>query len=148
MLIFPQVGVYLTKFSGECAPPLHRFKLNFLRTLCDHDFYVETPGRTTAEKSDFCPLIFPLFFLVSNFSFCGSRNYLAGVLLKEIFVSLGHDDLSLRNYVSFALLENKEENITERPLFPCFVQYFFRLPEFLLSLFVSTSMMTDTSNQS
>lgn len=78
--VFELVGVYLTKFAGMCPPSLHRFKLTFVRILCDHDFYIETPGRVAVEK-----------------------NYLATVLLKELFVSLDHEDASLRTLAARTL---------------------------------------------
>ena len=45
-----QVGLFLSQFVGLCSPAQHSFKLNFLRIICDHDFYIETPGRVAIEK--------------------------------------------------------------------------------------------------
>ena len=78
--VFELVGVYLTKFAGMCPPALHRYKLTFLRIMCDHDFYIETPGRVAVEK-----------------------NYLTTVLLKELFVSLDHEDAPLRTLAARTL---------------------------------------------
>ncbi|KAG5531557.1 hypothetical protein RHGRI_026234 [Rhododendron griersonianum] len=68
-----QVSLYLDKFSGVCQPVLHDCKLTFLQILCDHDLFVEMPGR---DPSD--------------------RNYLSSVLIQELFLTWDHDDLSQR----------------------------------------------------
>nr|POE91373.1 guanine nucleotide exchange factor spike 1 [Quercus suber] len=65
--------LYLDKFSGVCQMVLHDCKLTFLQIICDHDLFVEMPGR---DPSD--------------------RNYLSSVLIQEIFLTWDHDDLSLR----------------------------------------------------
>ncbi|KAI8538276.1 hypothetical protein RHMOL_Rhmol09G0089800 [Rhododendron molle] len=67
------VSLYLDKFSGVCQPVLHDCKLTFLQILCDHDLFVEMPGR---DPSD--------------------RNYLSSVLIQELFLTWDHDDLSQR----------------------------------------------------
>ncbi|CAI5464241.1 unnamed protein product, partial [Closterium sp. Yama58-4] len=69
-----QVGLFLSQFVGVCPPMQHMFKLHFLRIVCDHDLYIETPGRGPTEK-----------------------NYLTTVLLKDLFVSLDHEDPSQRS---------------------------------------------------
>uniref|UniRef100_A0A0R0IQP1 C2 DOCK-type domain-containing protein n=1 Tax=Glycine max TaxID=3847 RepID=A0A0R0IQP1_SOYBN len=71
--IFELVSLYLDKFSGVCQSVLHECKLTFLQIICDHDLFVEMPGR---DPSD--------------------RNYLSSVLIQELFVTLDHEDLSLR----------------------------------------------------
>ncbi|XP_062115728.1 guanine nucleotide exchange factor SPIKE 1-like [Humulus lupulus] len=71
--VFELVSLYLDKFSGACQPPLHDCKLSFLQIICDHDLFVEMPGR---DPSD--------------------RNYLSSVLIQELFLTWDHDDLSLR----------------------------------------------------
>uniref|UniRef100_A0A803P3J8 Guanine nucleotide exchange factor SPIKE 1 n=1 Tax=Cannabis sativa TaxID=3483 RepID=A0A803P3J8_CANSA len=71
--VFELVSLYLDKFSGVCQPPLHDCKLSFLQIICDHDLFVEMPGR---DPSD--------------------RNYLSSVLIQELFLTWDHDDLSLR----------------------------------------------------
>ncbi|XP_031375133.1 guanine nucleotide exchange factor SPIKE 1 isoform X2 [Punica granatum] len=71
--VFELVSLYLDKFSGVCQSVLHDCKLTFLQILCDHDLFVEMPGR---DPSD--------------------RNYLSSVLIQEIFLTWDHDDLSQR----------------------------------------------------
>ncbi|KAI6674336.1 hypothetical protein NL676_002242 [Syzygium grande] len=71
--VFELVSLYLDKFSGVCQSVLHDCKLTFLQIICDHDLFVEMPGR---DPSD--------------------RNYLSSVLIQEIFLSWDHDDLSQR----------------------------------------------------
>ncbi|GMN53748.1 hypothetical protein TIFTF001_022879 [Ficus carica] len=71
--VFELVSLYLDKFSGVCQPALHDCKLTFLQIICDHDLFVEMPGR---DPSD--------------------RNYLSSVLIQELFLTWDHDDLSLR----------------------------------------------------
>jgi hypothetical protein len=71
--VFELVSLYLDKFSGVCQPVLHECKLTFLQIICDHDLFVEMPGR---DPSD--------------------RNYLSSVLIQELFVTWDHEDLSLR----------------------------------------------------
>ncbi|KAF8036039.1 hypothetical protein BT93_C1910 [Corymbia citriodora subsp. variegata] len=71
--VFELVSLYLDKFSGVCPSILHDCKLTFLQIICDHDLFVEMPGR---DPSD--------------------RNYLSSVLIQEIFLSWDHDDLSQR----------------------------------------------------
>ncbi|OMO83054.1 hypothetical protein CCACVL1_11578 [Corchorus capsularis] len=68
-----KVSLYLDKFSGVCQSVLHDCKLIFLQIICDHDLFVEMPGR---DPSD--------------------RNYLSSVLIQELFLTLDHDDLSQR----------------------------------------------------
>ncbi|KAK6251657.1 hypothetical protein QUC31_013377 [Theobroma cacao] len=71
--VFELVSLYLDKFSGVCQSVLHDCKLIFLQIICDHDLFVEMPGR---DPSD--------------------RNYLSSVLIQEIFLTWDHDDLSQR----------------------------------------------------
>ncbi|KAI4319269.1 hypothetical protein MLD38_032891 [Melastoma candidum] len=71
--VFELVSLYFDKFSGVCQSVLHDCKLTFLQILCDHDLFVEMPGR---DPSD--------------------RNYLSSMLIQEIFLSWDHDDLSQR----------------------------------------------------
>ncbi|KAM7463231.1 hypothetical protein LguiA_031352 [Lonicera macranthoides] len=71
--VFELVSLYLDKFSGVCQLVLHDCKLTFLQIICDHDLFVEMPGR---DPSD--------------------RNYLSSVLIQEIFLTWDHDDLSQR----------------------------------------------------
>ncbi|EPS68174.1 hypothetical protein M569_06596, partial [Genlisea aurea] len=71
--VFELVSLYLDKFSGVCQSALHDCKLTFLRILCDHDLFVEMPGR---DPSD--------------------RNYLSSILIQEIFLTWDHEDLSMR----------------------------------------------------
>ncbi|CAA0806962.1 Guanine nucleotide exchange factor SPIKE 1, partial [Striga hermonthica] len=71
--VFELVSLYLDKFSGVCQPALHDCKLKFLQILCDHDLFVEMPGR---DPSD--------------------RNYLSSILIQEIFLTWDHEDLSMR----------------------------------------------------
>ncbi|KAK4490505.1 hypothetical protein RD792_001185 [Penstemon davidsonii] len=71
--VFELVSLYLDKFSGVCQSVLHDCKLTFLQILCDHDLFVEMPGR---DPSD--------------------RNYLSSVLIQEIFLTWDHEDLSMR----------------------------------------------------
>ncbi|KAK1650389.1 hypothetical protein QYE76_068194 [Lolium multiflorum] len=71
--VFELVSLYMDKFAGVCQSVLHDCKLTFLQIICDHDLFVEMPGR---DPSD--------------------RNYLSSVLIQEIFLTLDHDDLSQR----------------------------------------------------
>ncbi|KAH9737465.1 Guanine nucleotide exchange factor SPIKE 1 [Citrus sinensis] len=71
--LLTEVSLYLDKFSGVCQSVLHDCKLIFLQIVCDHDLYVEMPGR---DPSD--------------------RNYLSSVLIQEVFLTWDHDDLSQR----------------------------------------------------
>ncbi|KAK9081739.1 hypothetical protein Syun_031185 [Stephania yunnanensis] len=71
--VFELVSLYMDKFSGVCQPVLHDCKLTFLQIVCDHDLFVEMPGR---DPSD--------------------RNYLSSVLIQELFLTWDHDDLSQR----------------------------------------------------
>lgn len=45
-----QVSLYLDKFSGVCQPALHDCKLTFLQIICDHDLFVEMPGRDPSDR--------------------------------------------------------------------------------------------------
>ncbi|KAH9608212.1 hypothetical protein KSS87_016316 [Heliosperma pusillum] len=63
------VSLYLDKFSGLCQSVLHDCKLTYLQIICDHDLFVEMPGRDPLD-----------------------RNYLASVLIQELFLTLDHDD--------------------------------------------------------
>ena len=45
-----QVALYINKFTGICQPSLHECKLTFLQVVCDHDLFVEMPGRDPAER--------------------------------------------------------------------------------------------------
>ncbi|KAG8063521.1 hypothetical protein GUJ93_ZPchr0003g18496 [Zizania palustris] len=71
--VFELVSLYMDKFAGVCQSILHDCKLTFLQIICDHDLFVEMPGR---DPSD--------------------RNYLSSVLIQEIFLTLDHDDLPQR----------------------------------------------------
>ncbi|KQJ85009.1 guanine nucleotide exchange factor SPIKE 1 isoform X1 [Brachypodium distachyon] len=71
--VFELVSLYMDKFAGVCQSVLHDCKLTFLQIICDHDLFVEMPGR---DPSD--------------------RNYLSSVLIQEIFLTLDHDDLLQR----------------------------------------------------
>ncbi|CAM8926387.1 unnamed protein product [Rhodiola kirilowii] len=71
--VFELVSLYLDKFAGVCQSVLHDCKLTFLQIVCDHDLFVEMPGR---DPSD--------------------RNYLSSVLIQELFLTWDHDDLSQR----------------------------------------------------
>ncbi|XP_010921287.2 guanine nucleotide exchange factor SPIKE 1 isoform X2 [Elaeis guineensis] len=71
--VFELVSLYMDKFAGVCQSVLHDCKLTFLQIICDHDLFVEMPGR---DPSD--------------------RNYLSSVLIQEIFLTLDHDDVSQR----------------------------------------------------
>ena len=45
-----QVSLYLDKFSGVCQSVLHECKLTFLQIICDHDLFVEMPGRDPSDR--------------------------------------------------------------------------------------------------
>lgn len=45
-----QVALYFNKFTGVCQSGIHECKLNFLRIICDHDLFVEMPGRDPTER--------------------------------------------------------------------------------------------------
>ncbi|KAL4203111.1 hypothetical protein AMTRI_Chr01g102360 [Amborella trichopoda] len=72
--VFELVSLYMDKFTGVCQSVLHDCKLTFLQIICDHDLFVEMPGR---DPSD--------------------RNYLSSVLIQELFLTWDHDDLSQRS---------------------------------------------------
>ena len=44
------MSLYLDKFSGVCQPALHDCKLTFLQIICDHDLFVEMPGRDPSDR--------------------------------------------------------------------------------------------------
>ncbi|XP_020577007.1 guanine nucleotide exchange factor SPIKE 1-like [Phalaenopsis equestris] len=67
---FRTVSLYMDKFAGICQSALHDCKLTFLQIICDHDLFVEMPGK---DPSD--------------------RNYLASLLIQEAFLTLDHEDL-------------------------------------------------------
>uniref|UniRef100_A0A1D1YUR9 Dedicator of cytokinesis protein 11 n=1 Tax=Anthurium amnicola TaxID=1678845 RepID=A0A1D1YUR9_9ARAE len=71
--VFELVSLYMDKFAGVCQSVLHDCKLTFMQIICDHDLFVEMPGR---DPSD--------------------RNYLSSVLIHELFLTWDHDDLSQR----------------------------------------------------
>ncbi|XP_047949245.1 guanine nucleotide exchange factor SPIKE 1 [Salvia hispanica] len=80
--VFELVSLYLDKFCGVCQPVLHDCKLTFLQILCDHDLFVEMPGR---DPSD--------------------RNYISSILVQEIFLTWDHEDLSMRAKAARILVE-------------------------------------------
>ncbi|MCO5610234.1 hypothetical protein L7F22_064470 [Adiantum nelumboides] len=49
--VFELVALYINKFTGICQAPLHECKLSFLQIVCDHELYVEMPGREPSERS-------------------------------------------------------------------------------------------------
>ncbi|KAK6925564.1 DOCKER, Lobe C [Dillenia turbinata] len=48
--VFELVSLYLDKFSGVCQSVLHDCKLTFLQIICDHDLFVEMPGRDPSDR--------------------------------------------------------------------------------------------------
>jgi hypothetical protein len=80
--VFELVALYFNKFAAICQPPVHECKLNFLRILCDHDLFVEMPGRDPTE-----------------------RNYLASLLLQELFVTWDHEDMALKSKAARILVQ-------------------------------------------
>ncbi|KAJ7561812.1 hypothetical protein O6H91_03G042400 [Diphasiastrum complanatum] len=72
--VFELVALYLDKFTGICQTALHECKLTFLQIICDHDLFIEMPGRDPSE-----------------------RNYLASALIQELFLTWDHDDLTQRS---------------------------------------------------
>ncbi|KAF3626969.1 hypothetical protein FXO38_28980 [Capsicum annuum] len=48
--VFELVSLYLDKFSGVCQTVLHDCKLTFLQIICDHDLFVEMPGRDPSDR--------------------------------------------------------------------------------------------------
>eukprot|EP00252_Welwitschia_mirabilis_P019876 TRINITY_DN4713_c0_g1_i2.p1 TRINITY_DN4713_c0_g1~~TRINITY_DN4713_c0_g1_i2.p1 ORF type:complete len:1063 (+),score=164.22 TRINITY_DN4713_c0_g1_i2:371-3559(+) len=71
--VFELVALYMDKFTGVCQTVLHDCKLTYLQIICDHDLFVEMPGRDPSE-----------------------RNYLSSVLVQEIFLTWDHDDITQR----------------------------------------------------
>ncbi|KAH9295019.1 hypothetical protein KI387_038607 [Taxus chinensis] len=71
--VFELVALYMDKFTGVCQAVLHDCKLTFLQIICDHDLFVEMPGRDPSE-----------------------RNYLSSVLIQELFLTWDHDDVAQR----------------------------------------------------
>nr|XP_024395928.1 guanine nucleotide exchange factor SPIKE 1-like isoform X2 [Physcomitrium patens] len=71
--VFELVALYFDKFSGICQSMVHECKLNYLRIISDHDLFVEMPGREPSE-----------------------RNYLAAVLMQELFITFELEDASLK----------------------------------------------------
>ncbi|KAK1317196.1 hypothetical protein QJS10_CPA05g00584 [Acorus calamus] len=61
-----KVSLYMDKFAGVCPSVLHDCKLTFLQIICDHDLFVEMPGRDPSDR------------------YC------------ELFLTWDHDDLSQR----------------------------------------------------
>jgi dedicator of cytokinesis protein 6/7/8 len=45
-----QVSLYMDKFAGVCQAVLHDCKLTFLQIICDHDLFVEMPGRDPSDR--------------------------------------------------------------------------------------------------
>jgi len=45
-----QVSLYMDKFAGVCQSVLHECKLTFLQIICDHDLFVEMPGRDPSDR--------------------------------------------------------------------------------------------------
>ncbi|XP_024369391.1 guanine nucleotide exchange factor SPIKE 1 isoform X5 [Physcomitrium patens] len=80
--VFELVALYFNKFAGVCQSLVHECKLNFLRIVCDHDLFVEMPGRDPTE-----------------------RNYLASLLMQELFVTWDHEDLTLRSKAARILVQ-------------------------------------------
>ncbi|XP_021300420.1 guanine nucleotide exchange factor SPIKE 1 isoform X3 [Herrania umbratica] len=58
--VFELVSLYLDKFSGVCQSVLHDCKLIFLQIICDHDLFVEMPGRDPSDRY-FILLVFVRF---------------------------------------------------------------------------------------
>jgi hypothetical protein len=86
------------KNSGALSSVPHELKLTFLRVLCDHDKYVEFPGRAQDE-----------------------RNYLASLLVQEVLVGITHEDplircdfLSLSEALFKQLVKQRKELEKER----------------------------------
>ncbi|RVW77030.1 Guanine nucleotide exchange factor SPIKE 1 [Vitis vinifera] len=50
-----EVSLYLDKFSGVCQSVLHDCKLTFLQIICDHDLFVEMPGRDPSDRVGLAP---------------------------------------------------------------------------------------------
>ncbi|XP_024370509.1 guanine nucleotide exchange factor SPIKE 1 [Physcomitrium patens] len=71
--VFELVALYFNKFAGVCQSVIHEYKLNFLHIICDHDLFVEMPGRDPTE-----------------------RNYLASTLMQELFITWDHEDSALK----------------------------------------------------
>ncbi|TXG57710.1 hypothetical protein EZV62_015539 [Acer yangbiense] len=102
--VFELVSLYLDKFSGVCQSVLHDCKLIFLQIICDHDLYVEMPGRDPSDRRILndreCQDLVSLRAALDNTSLDdGSedrRNYLSSVLIQELFLTWDHDDLSQR----------------------------------------------------
>lgn len=49
-MVYTQVALYFSKFCGVCETTIHEYKLNFLSIICDHDLFVEMPGRDPTER--------------------------------------------------------------------------------------------------
>ncbi|KAG0487870.1 hypothetical protein HPP92_006681 [Vanilla planifolia] len=62
-LVFELVSLYMDKFAGVCQSMLHDCKLTFLQIICDHDLFVEMPGKDPSDR--------PLVFWYSS---CASMN--------------------------------------------------------------------------
>jgi hypothetical protein len=71
--VYELIASYMGKNSGALSSVPHELKLTFLRVLCDHDKYVEFPGRGQDE-----------------------RNYLASLLVQEVLVGITHEDPLIR----------------------------------------------------
>lgn len=61
----PQVSLYMDKFAGVCQSVLHDCKLTFLQIICDHDLFVEMPGRDPSDRYFFflCSFFVEIFYL-------------------------------------------------------------------------------------
>ena len=50
LICISQVSLYMDKFAGVCQSALHDCKLTFLQIVCDHDLFVEMPGRDPSDR--------------------------------------------------------------------------------------------------
>ncbi|THG22675.1 hypothetical protein TEA_011542 [Camellia sinensis var. sinensis] len=122
------VSLYLDKFSGVCQPVLHDCKLTFLQIICDHDLFVEMPGR---DPSD--------------------RNYLSSVLIQELFLTWDHDDLSQRakaaRILVFLLCKHEFDARYQKPEDKLYIaQLYFPLVGQFLNYLISFSCSSSTWN--
>ncbi|KAB1216896.1 Dedicator of cytokinesis protein 8 [Morella rubra] len=94
--VFELVSLYLDKFSGVCQSVLHDCKLTFLQIICDHDLFVEMPGRDPSDSGSIYLGNDSIYAWGIANSDLLHLNYLSSVLIQELFLTWDHDDLSLR----------------------------------------------------
>lgn len=84
--MLPQVALYFNKFAGVCQSVIHEYKLNFLHIICDHDLFVEMPGRDPTER-----------FVLVRLNFSSINEFLQIEIFSGIFRTILTDALISTN---------------------------------------------------